>query len=48
MVDLVNFCNKVMSVWDWTSESEDPMFSLTLNDEYGLQVSFLSPYVRIT
>jgi hypothetical protein len=45
MVDLVNLYNKVVSVWDWTSESEDPMFSLTLNDEYGLQVCFLSPHV---
>ena len=30
-----------MSVWDWTNESEDPICSITLSEEYGVQVRML-------
>ncbi|XP_028400297.1 cilia- and flagella-associated protein 251-like isoform X2 [Dendronephthya gigantea] len=28
---------QVMSIWDWTTESNDPVCSLTLSEEYGIQ-----------
>ena len=35
-----------MSIWDWTNESEDPVCSLTLSDEYGIQVCLLFNFTK--